>query len=72
MKKNDDEISYSLDSLWKSIIRPPKQNYTIKDLGLKEFNVYAVFILLFKLIVLKLIIHMNQMKEMMIIFLPIF
>ena len=41
MKKNDDEISYSLDSLWKSIIRPPKQNYTIKDLGLKEFNVYG-------------------------------
>ena len=40
MTKNVD-ISYSLDTMWKSIIRPPREEYTFKDLGLKEFNTYG-------------------------------
>lgn len=40
MKKNAD-ISYSLDTLWKSIIRPPKELYTLKDLGFNNFNSYG-------------------------------
>ena len=40
MKKNVD-ISYSLDTIWKSIIRPPKEQYTLKDLGYNNFNSYG-------------------------------
>ena len=35
------EISYSLETLWKSIIRPPRDKYKFKDLGPKEFNTYG-------------------------------
>ena len=40
MKKNE-EISYSLDTIWKSIIRPPRQKYELKDLGFNEFMTYG-------------------------------
>ena len=40
-KENDEKISFSLDSLWKSIIRPPRESYTFKDLGPKEFMSYG-------------------------------
>ena len=32
-----DKYKNGYDSLWKAIIRPPRENYTIKDLG-KSFN----------------------------------
>jgi len=28
-----DKYKNGYDSLWKAIIRPPRENYTIKDLG---------------------------------------
>ena len=40
MKKNID-TTISLDTLWKSIIRPPKEKYKFKDLGFKEFIIYG-------------------------------
>jgi dipeptidyl aminopeptidase/acylaminoacyl peptidase len=40
MKKSVD-ISYSLDTLWQSIIRPQKEKYELKDLGYNEFMSYG-------------------------------
>ena len=33
--------SYSLENLWKSIIRPPRDKYKFKDLGPNEFMSYG-------------------------------
>lgn len=37
----NDDFSYSLDAIWKSIIRPSRQIYSLDDLGLKEFMCYG-------------------------------
>ena len=36
-KKNEKKNKYSYESLWKSIIRPPRENYASKDLGPSSF-----------------------------------
>ena len=35
--KNNDKISFSYETLWKSIIRPPRDKYSPKDLGPSSF-----------------------------------
>ena len=36
-KTNEKKISFSYENLWKSIIRPPRDNYSLKDLGPSSF-----------------------------------
>lgn len=36
-KHNEKKVSFSYETLWKSIIRPPRDNYSEKDLGPKSF-----------------------------------
>ena len=36
-KNNEKKVTYSYESLWKSIIRPPRDKYTSKDLGPLSF-----------------------------------
>ena len=40
-KESNEKFSYSLDALWKSVIRPPREKYNLRDLGPKEFMSYG-------------------------------
>ena len=37
-KNNETKVSFSYETLWKSIIRPPRDNYSLKDLGPSSFT----------------------------------